>query len=153
MDPLESKKNNQICPVCRKPLTVGVQSRVDELADREEGFIPKKPKEFHSLIPLSEILSLVLGKAVGTKTVWTAYDKVMSIGTNEFDILMNVAEETLLEVADRKVVDTILGIRKGNMKVSPGFDGFYGELMIDGKPRVIVPKKSVSPSISDFDKL
>jgi len=43
LSPAETKKYHGICPRCGKPLTVGVLSRVEKLADREEGFRPEMP--------------------------------------------------------------------------------------------------------------
>ncbi len=37
MHPEETAKNNGLCPVCKKPVTVGVYSRVAKLADRVRG--------------------------------------------------------------------------------------------------------------------
>ncbi|MCX6738410.1 MAG: endonuclease Q family protein, partial [Candidatus Parcubacteria bacterium] len=40
LSPAESKRYNNICPVCGKPLTLGVMNRIVKLSDKEEGFIP-----------------------------------------------------------------------------------------------------------------
>src|SRR3989338_3335354 len=66
LEPKESIKNKNICPKCKRPLTVGVLQRVEHLADRNEGFKPKDAKPFKSLIPLSEILSALLGAALSS---------------------------------------------------------------------------------------
>ncbi|OGX06543.1 MAG: DNA helicase UvrD, partial [Omnitrophica WOR_2 bacterium GWA2_47_8] len=62
--PSQTRKNKGICPVCKKEITIGVQFRVDELADRPEGYMPKNPTPFRKLIPLSEIISSVIGSPV-----------------------------------------------------------------------------------------
>jgi len=56
MAPKHSEKVNNICPKCGKQLTIGVLHRVEELADRPEGFVPKDAKPYKSIIPLSESL-------------------------------------------------------------------------------------------------
>ncbi|MBI2671003.1 DNA helicase UvrD, partial [Candidatus Woesearchaeota archaeon] len=55
--PEESRKLKNICPVCNKPLTIGVLNRVEQLADREYGFMPKDAVLFKKIIPLSELIA------------------------------------------------------------------------------------------------
>jgi uncharacterized protein (TIGR00375 family) len=124
--PLESKKHNYICPVCKKPLTVGVLDRIEQLADRSEGYVPKNAKKFYTLIPLSDIIAMILRKAVSTKGVWNQYYEILKAGKNEMDILMNVSRDDLLKVAPKEIVDAILLNREGKINVDPGYDGEYG---------------------------
>lgn len=124
--PEESREHKGICPVCKRPLTIGVLNRVDELADRKQGEKPKGAKPFKRIIPLHEIISLYLGAGIATKKVWAKYYEVLKAGENEFDILLNVPEEKLLKVADKALVDLIMMNRQGRMKIKPGFDGEYG---------------------------
>lgn len=136
--PEESKKLNNICPVCKRPLTIGVLNRVDELADRkekevQEGYKPVGAKPFKKIIPLHEILSLALQSGMATKAVWAKYYEILKAGENEFDILLNVPEEKLLEFADKEIVDLIMKNRRGEMTIKPGYDGEYGVPVIDGK--------------------
>jgi PHP family Zn ribbon phosphoesterase len=60
MSPEESKKYNQICPKCGQKMTIGVLNRIEELADRPEGYVPKNAVLFKSIIPLSDILSALI---------------------------------------------------------------------------------------------
>jgi len=132
MQPPESRKHNKICPVCRKELTIGVLHRVDELADRPEGFVPKDAKRFWSLVPLSEIISIVTGQALATKKVWSEYHNILKIGKDEIDILLNATQEQLYSVTSPKIARTILDIREGKVGYKPGYDGVYGVPVIEG---------------------
>jgi len=67
--PEETKKYNNICPNCGRPLTIGVLNRVNFLADREDGFKPEGAIPFKSLVPLQEIIAEVLGVLPGAKQV------------------------------------------------------------------------------------
>ena len=67
MSPSESSRLNQTCPKCKKKMTVGVLSRVCELADREQGFKPKDAAPFKRMLPLSELISAGLGSGIATK--------------------------------------------------------------------------------------
>jgi len=131
--PEESKKHNNICPVCKRPLTIGVLNRVEELADRKEGYKPSTFKPFKRIIPLHELLALALQSGMATKKVWAEYHEILKAGENEFDILLNVPEETLLKFADKEIVDIIMKNRRGEMTIKPGYDGEYGVPVIDGK--------------------
>ncbi len=126
LEPKDSLKISNICPKCNKPLTVGVLQRVEELADREEGFRPKDGKPFYSLIPLSEIISRFLGKAITTKTVWNEYNKIIANFDNETNVLMEVPKEELAKITTPQIADAITTIRSGNIKMQPGYDGEYG---------------------------
>ncbi len=132
LSPEEALKHKNICPACKRPLTIGVEHRVEELADRELGFKPKNAKPYHTLLPLAEILSILMGKAVSTKTVTEEYYKIQKLGS-EFDILMKTPKEELLKVTKEKIVDAILKNRAGQVKVQPGYDGVYGKALLNGE--------------------
>jgi len=131
--PEESKKHNNICPVCKRPLTIGVLNRVEELADRKEGYKTSTFKPFKRIIPLHELLALALQSGMATKKVWAKYHEILKAGENEFDILLNVPEDKLLQVAGKEIVDIIMKNRRGEMTIKPGYDGEYGVPIIDGR--------------------
>ncbi len=129
--PEESKKNEGICPVCKRPLTIGVLNRVEELADRPVGYEPKNAIPFIRMLPLSELIAWVEKKAVTTKTVWNLYNKLRSFGS-ENDVLLRVPAEKLRSVVDEALVSAILLNREGKIKIDPGYDGVYGKPLISG---------------------
>ncbi len=90
--PQESKKYNNICPNCGKPLTIGVLNRVQELSDRPLGMRPKGAIPFKSLVPLMEIIAEALGKTAIAKQVGIEYHKLINNLGNEFEILLNVQQ-------------------------------------------------------------
>ena len=129
LSPKESIKLNNICPKCGRPLTIGVEHRVEELADRPSGFIPKHAIQFKSLIPLEEIISSVTGFGLMTNKVREKYDKFIRTFGNEFFILLE-AEKEKLEKVDKKIAHLILASREGKLKIEPGYDGVYGKLIL-----------------------
>jgi uncharacterized protein (TIGR00375 family) len=131
MEPQESVKNNNICPKCKKPLTIGVLQRVEQLADREDGYKPKNAIPFKSLIPLSEILSSLLNCGVATKKVFAEFYNLINSFDNELNILLNVTEQDLMKVADEKIANAIIQIREGKVKIKPGYDGVYGQPLFE----------------------
>jgi PHP family Zn ribbon phosphoesterase len=77
LSPKETKRHNGICPVCTKPLTIGVLNRVEQLADRPEGFVPENAIPFKNLIPLEEIIADALGQGVGAVEVEKEYKNLI----------------------------------------------------------------------------
>jgi uncharacterized protein (TIGR00375 family) len=126
LSPKEALKHHNICPKCGKKLTVGVEQRVEELADREEGFELKDGVGFKRMTPLSELLSSIFKKAVSTKTIWNEYNKLVGEGRTEYDILRRVSFDMLKELSNEKVAEVIIKNREGKIKVVPGYDGVYG---------------------------
>jgi uncharacterized protein (TIGR00375 family) len=132
-DPAVTAKKGKICPVCKKELTIGVEYRVNELASKKEEEKARTQNEI-KLLPLSEIISMVLGKGLATKKVWDEYWKIMKSGKNEFDVLLNVPEQDLLRTTENKdIVKAIMHFRQGNITIDPpGYDGVYGKPKIPG---------------------
>ena len=72
-----------ICPVCGKKLTIGVLHRVEQLADREEGFVLPQARPFESLVPLPEVIAASTGKSASSKKVLEQYEKLLGkLGPN-----------------------------------------------------------------------
>lgn len=132
LNPKQSKNLRGACPVCKRPLTIGVLHRIEELADREEGFIPEGMKPFRSLMPLSEIISFVLKSNLSSKKVWEEYDKLVKAFGSELNVLLETGAEKIGSIANKRIAGLIMKIRKGEAKVKPGYDGVYGEL-VDGE--------------------
>ncbi|CCO25439.1 UvrD-helicase domain-containing protein [Maridesulfovibrio hydrothermalis] len=129
LDPHESKMRGGICPVCGKPLTRGVYSRVLELADREEPVQPKGQPGFSSLVPLKEIISEVVGTGPNTKKVLNVYSPLIKDFGSEFTILQKVPVEDLKK-HNVHLAEGIRRMREGQVIRNPGFDGQYGTISV-----------------------
>lgn len=128
--PVETKKNKGICPVCRKPITVGVMNRVEELADRAEDFEPENKIPYQRMIPLAEIIADVLGVGDGSKAVESEYYAIVPRLGTELEVLTEVNEDELLKKIPPKIAKAIVNVRNGNVNILPGFDGEYGKIEI-----------------------
>ena len=134
LSPKEAKKLGNICPVCRRKLTEGVEQRVEDLADRPEGFVPENKPGFKRLLPLSEIIAAVLNVgSPSTQAVWKIYNKLIGKFNDEYSVLLDVSKRALSEVVDGHVADAILRVRVGSVSIVPGYDGVYGKLLL-GEP-------------------
>jgi len=131
--PEDSKRVQNKCPKCGKPVTVGVLHRVEEMADRKEGFVLKKAPAFKKLIPLIEIISAALDIGTGTKGAKKEYDRLISNFGTEFDILLNITRKELDKVCGELVSEGIMNAREGKVKIAPGYDGEYGVISFLGK--------------------
>lgn len=148
MDPSESRKFNNICPVCRGRLTIGVMHRIDELADRPVGFVPQQAIPFSHIIPLQEIIAFVSKKGKNTNHVKNTYNKLISTFGNEFHILLKSSIEELGE-ADNDVAIAIKNIREERVNIIPGYDGVFG--IIDILNEMSVKRSGKQKTISDFE--
>ncbi|UCD71579.1 MAG: hypothetical protein JSW70_00910 [Syntrophobacterales bacterium] len=128
--PLQTKANDYLCPVCKKRLTVGVMHRIEEIADRAEGFIPGNSIPSIHLIPLEEIIAESLGVGVGTKAVEGEYERLIRTGGSEFALLLDLPPEELKRFTSPSVLEGIVRTRKGNIHIDPGHDGVYGKISI-----------------------
>ncbi len=133
LSPQESKKYNNICPNCGRPLTIGVLNRVDSLADREERFHPEGAIPFKSLVPLAEIVADALGVMVGAKQVDGEYQNLIKKFDNEFKILLNVPYRDLEATTSPEIAEGIIRVREGKVNIEPGYDGVYGKIRIFSK--------------------
>ena len=127
LSPEESRRTGNRCPVCGKKLTVGVLQRVEELADRPEGFTPPGAVPFKRLLPLYEVVSFATGvNRLYAKSVLDLQDRLIRTFGDELTVLLETAEADLAKVVLPKVARAIVASREGRMKVTPGYDGVYG---------------------------
>ena len=129
LTPEQAATYGGICPVCKKPLTMGVMHRVLELADREEGRRPYgKPLELHQ-IPLPEVLGELHGFGPQSKRVQAAYERLLAASGPELPLLLDLPEEGIVEVVPT-LIDAIHRIRDGKVYKDPGYDGVFGKIKV-----------------------
>jgi uncharacterized protein (TIGR00375 family) len=153
LSPQEAQKLGNICPVCRRKLTKGVEQRVEELADRPPDFRLGNVPGFMRLLPLSEIIAAVLGvDSPSTQAVWKIYNSLVGKFGDEYAVLMDAPKDAMAEVADARVADAVLRVREGSVSVVPGYDGVYGKLDLGAASSSVKPRRgSVQQmNIADF---
>ncbi|MFQ6052893.1 MAG: endonuclease Q family protein [Candidatus Bathyarchaeia archaeon] len=131
MPPERAAAAGGLCPVCGKPMTKGVEERVEELADRPRGFRPEGAAGFRRLMPLHEIIAKVIGvSTLDSKGVWKLYDLLVKRFGTEYAVLLDASVEELAGAVGRRLAEAIIAVREGRVEVRPGYDGVYGEVSL-----------------------
>ncbi|SCH50666.1 Uncharacterised protein [uncultured Blautia sp.] len=130
LSPEEAEKYHGKCPVCGKKLTIGVDHRIMELADRDAGFVKENARPFESIVPLPEVISACVGKSPATKTVTGEYEKMLQKFGPEFAILRKVPIADIERENGTRIASGIQRLRDGKVICTPGFDGEYGKIRL-----------------------
>lgn len=143
LSPEESIECGKRCPVCGKPLTLGVLYRVLELADRKYGFKPQNALPYKSLIPLETVISEVLGVGESSKKAQELYFKILKQFGSELNILSNISINELDKQVSPLFAEAISRVRTGNIILEGGYDGEYGKIHIfqEGEKSKFVAQK------------
>lgn len=143
--PRDAKEKGTICPVCKRPLTVGVMDRVEELAGisedtmkfekDEHGVIWAKDKNgvrpsYVSLVPLLEIVREATSTKSNSANILSLYDALVSAFGSEYAVLLRTPLSEIQKVAGGQVATAVEKVRLRNLFIEPGFDGEYGKVRI-----------------------
>ena len=128
--PAQTKEYQGRCPVCGRKLTIGVEHRVEELADRPEGFIRENARAFESLMPLPELIAQATGHSAGSAKTERLYGEMLKTLGPEFEILRKVPVEDIQRQAGYFIGEGIRRLREGQVERHPGFDGEYGTIKL-----------------------
>ena len=132
-NPDQTKAHSGLCPVCSKPLVVGVDYRVSELADalRTADFTPANPKQVEYIIPLPEILAELHGtKSVTSVKVVNDCHRAYQLLGDEFSILRSLPTEQIREAGLPMLALAIERMRARDVVLDPGYDGVFGVIRV-----------------------
>ena len=127
-DPARTRQNGGRCPECGKPLTVGVLSRVEDLADRPEGF--RRDVHVEHLIQLHEVLGEINGVGPKSKTVEATLHHLVATLGSELDILRKIPLDAIGQAGGETLREAISRLRRGAVRRVPGYDGEYGVITL-----------------------
>jgi len=144
LSPEEAMRTNNICPICGKKVTVGVMHRLENLADRQVGYLDEASPSFKRAVPLAEIIAAALGVGPDSVAVEKEYLRLIKNIGNEFKMLLEMPEEDLRAACPGRIVKGIMNVRKGDIEVAPGYDGEYGKVTIFREGDDKTPEKQLS---------
>ena len=130
LSPQETQVLEGRCPVCGKKLTIGVQHRVEQLADRSAGYVPADAPIFESLAPLPEVLAASTGRSPSSTKTLQQYEQILKTLGPEFHILRDLSLSDIEQAAGPCVAEGIRRLRRGEVIRKPGYDGEYGVIQI-----------------------
>ncbi|MEE9402230.1 MAG: UvrD-helicase domain-containing protein, partial [Desulfobacteria bacterium] len=130
LSPLETMQNKGLCPVCGKPVTIGVLYRVEELADRKAGERPQTSHPYTSLLPLTDVLSEVFQVGPKSKKVANAFRMLVERLGPEFEILRKSPIETLERHGPPLLAEAIKRMRSKRVHIAAGYDGEFGTISL-----------------------
>jgi DNA helicase II / ATP-dependent DNA helicase PcrA len=131
LTPKQTLQNGGRCPVCGEKLTIGVEHRVEALADRDAvGTPPATAGTVSSLVPLPEVLAEIAGSRVGSKTVERIYDRVIGALGSELLILGEIPVEDIARAESPVLAEAITRLRAGKVIREAGYDGEYGVIRL-----------------------
>ena len=128
LTPEQTMKHKGLCPVCHKPITVGVLNRVQQLADRTPLEASVRMRTQYRVVPLLDILEYELKLAATSKKLQQVYHQLLQQVGNEFFILLNAPIEQIAQASTVGIAQAIEKIRAGIVTISPGYDGIYGTI-------------------------
>ncbi len=132
LSPQETREHGGRCPVCGEPLTIGVEHRVEALADRSEAEAtpPSTAGQVSNLVPLPEILSEIAASGVKSQAVERNYDQAIAKLGAELSILQAVPVEDIARAGSALLAEAITRLRAGKVIRDPGYDGEYGVIRL-----------------------
>lgn len=129
--PAETKAHGGTCPKCGKPLVVGVEYRVDELAQRPLGYQPPNAKQVEHIVPLPEIVAELKGvKSVASKAVEAECERLYHALGDEFSILRKLSTDQIKAAGFDLLALAIKRMRTKDVVLEPGYDGVYGTIKV-----------------------
>jgi len=152
LEPEETRRVESRCPICNKPLTVGVLHRVLELADRREPFYSDTSPVFHSLVPLPEVLGEILGVGPASKAVERAYNLVIGHFGSEFGLLLRASAEEIREVSPL-LAEAICHMREGQVLRQGGYDGEFGTIRLFKKDELLRLHDTFGPFLGEKPRM
>jgi uncharacterized protein (TIGR00375 family) len=128
----EAESFNNICPVCKKKLTIGVMHRIYNLADRAYG--QKKPfyKPYQHIIPVKQVIAKTLNVSKESKKVLNVYNELIAHFGNEFAI-HEADEKELMLYTKPEIAEALIKVKKEQVKWLPGYDGVFGDFSFNDK--------------------
>jgi superfamily I DNA/RNA helicase/PHP family Zn ribbon phosphoesterase len=130
LEPAETRARGESCPVCGKPVTVGVQHRVEALADRPAGSRPAGAADFRCLVQLPQVVGEIHGVGPKSKRVEADVAALVARLGPELDILQRVPLDDIATAGSTLLAEALGRLRRGEVLREAGYDGEYGVIRL-----------------------
>ena len=130
LDPEQTSQHRGLCPVCGKPVTIGVMHRVRQLADRQPQQRPSKARPYQTLVGLETILAEIEQVGAQSKKVQRRYQQLLADVGPELDILQLIPLEEIKRKGSPVLAEAVRRVRQGQLEIDAGYDGEYGTIRI-----------------------
>lgn len=147
--PWKATEYKNICPVCRKKLTIGVLHRVADLADRKHGFKPENAVPFQYIVPLKTVIAKALKKTEFTIAVKEEYLRLIRYFGNEFAVY-EASDEQVKLATSPEIANALVRVNQGEVSWIPGHDGVFGELVLDDRKHKDNAKDKKQRTLGEF---
>ena len=130
MGPEETIRHKYLCPICGRKVTMGVMHRIESLADKKIGFKPRGKRPFYSVVPLRDIIAETMSLGAKSRAVAREYTRLLQELGNELSLLTTTPLTDIGRAGSPRLAEAIARMRKGDVAITPGFDGEYGKIRI-----------------------
>lgn len=128
--PVEVLQHAFVCKTCKKPYTFGVMDRVMQLADRRDISACYNWQSIEYIISLPELLAQAYNVSETSKKVKTLYMQMIQNVGAEFDILTRCEISEIAHHTNSFIAEGIRRMRAGEIYVTEGYDGEYGDIRV-----------------------
>ncbi len=130
LSPWDSRRRHGMCPVCDKPLALGVRHRIETLADRRSKEVPPGGPSFQPIVPLRQLLGETLSTRASSVLVDQTYQRLIRAAGPELQVLLAAPLATIEESAGAEVAEAVRRLRCGDVTVNPGGGGQAGSVLL-----------------------
>jgi DNA helicase-2/ATP-dependent DNA helicase PcrA len=130
LTPAETRALGGLCPVCGRPLTIGVLHRISQLADRDRPGGPRLPDQH--LLPLAELLGQIFGRGPTSRGPTRSYELLTREFGGELPLLLEAGLDDLGTAGGPLLRLGVERMRQGRVTAVGGFDGRFGTITAIG---------------------
>ncbi|MFW5775330.1 MAG: hypothetical protein ACOCW2_03485, partial [Chitinivibrionales bacterium] len=128
--PKQNRLDTPRCPVCGRPITVGVLGRVNALADRQENKPSPRERPYISLISLNDIIGQAIDLGSASRRVCRIAEHCYEKLGGELHMLKDLPLSQIEYAVGPLIAAGIERVRNKRVSIEPGYDGRFGRIRL-----------------------